>query len=153
MVRTVDRHWRVFKPAQRGRGGGSRLRRRGAYGQPPPHSLRITPDPIVPFHKQDGVLNDELMVTCVEVEGSKIGCNHRLMMPDPPARRGGRGEGGGVMKEADKGPTLWKFPKCRDWGLSSRGDWCCQIVLLPESCPKEVAFAASTRCEGEKRDA
>ena len=42
----------------------------------------------------------------------------------------------------------------RDWGLSERGDWCCQIAFAPRWLPAiEVAFAASTRCEGEKRDA
>ena len=36
----------------------------------------------------------------------------------------------------------------------SAGDWCCQIAFTPRELPaKEVAFAASTRCEGEKRDA
>ena len=36
-------------------------------------------------------------------------------------------------------------------GLSWRGDWCCQIAFAPGALPaKEVAFAASTRCEGER---
>ena len=42
----------------------------------------------------------------------------------------------------------------RPYHGSSRGDWCCQIAFTPRELPaKEVAFAASTRCEGEKRDA
>ena len=49
------------------------------------------------------------------------------------------------------------------WGVRNRsrsggtsvgvrhGDWCCQIAFTPRELPaKEVAFAASTRCEGRK---
>ena len=37
---------------------------------------------------------------------------------------------------------------------TERGDWCGQIALTPRALPaKEVAFAAFTMCEGEKRDA